>query len=496
MALFNYATRELSAKIVYYGPGLSGKTTNIEMVHKMLRPEQKGRLISLPTQTDRTLFFDFLPIELGQIKGFKVRFHLYTVPGQVFYNATRRLVLQGVDGVVFVADSQREMINGDMESLKNLMDNLSAYGKKLEDLPFVLQYNKRDLRSAAPVAELDAALNSLHVPAFEAVAPTGKGVTETLVGISRMVFAHLRKTLLMPGEMAAHDDIGDIADARIRKTFTTPPAEPLEEITDIEEIHDVGVAPPAVTPPARAKVPPPTPIKVPPPAPAKAAPPPPVKVTPPAPVKLTPPAPVKLTPPAPVEERPQATVGEVDLEPTSLRVREAAPPAWFEDLSGIEEEIPEKKPEQPPRAPVEVAPPAPVEERPQATVGEVDLEPTSPRVAAAAPPVGFEELSEIEVEIKEKEPEPPPPPTTRPFVAVPVPPRPSPPPPSVVVSVTPPPPPPSFTVSADSEGSGLTFLKFEAPYVSPAGQAVLPALFIDAAGNPVRLRIRVTMDEG
>ncbi len=224
MALFNYATRELSAKIVYYGPGLSGKTTNIEMVHKMLRPEQKGRLISLPTETDRTLFFDFLPIELGQIKGFKVRFHLYTVPGQVFYNATRRLVLQGVDGVVFVADSQREMINGNMESLKNLMDNLSSYGKKLEELPFVLQYNKRDLRNVAPVAELDTALNFLRVPTFEAVAPTGKGVTETLVGISRMVFAHLRKTLLMPGEMAAHDDLGDLADAQIGKTFATQEA--------------------------------------------------------------------------------------------------------------------------------------------------------------------------------------------------------------------------------------------------------------------------------
>src|SRR5512143_1256361 len=296
MALFNYATRELSAKIVYYGPGLSGKTTNIEMVHKMLRPEQKGRLISLPTETDRTLFFDFLPIELGQIKGFKVRFHLYTVPGQVFYNATRRLVLQGVDGVVFVADSQREMINGDMESLKNLMDNLSSYGKKLEELPFVLQYNKRDLRNAAAVADLDTALNFLHVPTFEAVAPTGKGVTETLVGISRMVFTHLRKTLLMPGEMAAHDDIGDLADARIRKTFATPEAEPLEEISEIEEIPEVGEPRPPVIPPAR----------------------------------------VKATPPAPVEKRPQATVGEVDLEPTSLRVQKAAPPAWLEDLSEIE----------------------------------------------------------------------------------------------------------------------------------------------------------------
>ena len=364
MALFNYATRELSAKIVYYGPGLSGKTTNIEMVHKMLRPEQKGRLISLPTETDRTLFFDFLPIELGQIKGFKVRFHLYTVPGQVFYNATRRLVLQGVDGVVFVADSQREMINGDMESLKNLMDNLSSYGKKLEDLPFVLQYNKRDLRNAASVAELGAALNFLHVPTFEAVAPTGKGVTETLVGISRMAFAHLRKTLLMPGEMAAHDDIGDLADVRIRKTFTTQAAEPLEEISDVEEIGEGGEG-------------------------ARAA-------------------------------APEAAVAEVDLEPTSLRSSEAPRPA-----------------------------------------------------------VEFEELSEIEVEIPEKGPEPPPPPT---------------PPPSVAVSEPPPPPPPSFTVSADVEGSGLTFLKFEAPFVSPEGQAVLPALFIDAAGNPVRLRIRVTMD--
>lgn len=346
MALFNYATRELSAKIVYYGPGLSGKTTNIEMVHKMLRPEQKGRLISLPTETDRTLFFDFLPIELGQIKGFKVRFHLYTVPGQVFYNATRRLVLQGVDGVVFVADSQREMINGNMESLKNLMDNLSSYGKKLEELPFVLQYNKRDLRNVAPVAELDTALNFLHVPTFEAVAPNGKGVTETLVGISRMVFAHLRKTLLMPGEMAVHDDLGDLADAQIGKTFATQEAEPLEEISDIEEIRErVDAA---------------------------------------------------------GEASHDAAVVEVDLDPTSLRSSEAPKPS-----------------------------------------GE------------------FEELSEIEVEVPEKAAKP---------------------------------APPSFTVSADDEKPGLTFLKFETPFIAPGGEAVLPALFVDPAGIPVRLRIRVRMD--
>ena len=387
MALFNYATRELSAKIVYYGPGLSGKTTNIEMVHKMLRPEQKGRLISLPTETDRTLFFDFLPIELGQIKGFKVRFHLYTVPGQVFYNATRRLVLQGVDGVVFVADSQREMINGDMESLKNLMDNLSSYGKKLEELPFVLQYNKRDLRNAAPVAELDTALNFLHVPTFEAVAPTGKGVTETLVGISRMVFAHLRKTLLMPGEMAAHDDIGDLADARIRKTFATQEAEPLEEISDVEEIREEGEDVRAAAPRPRSR------------------------------------SSSKWRP------RHRSKNGH---RPRSGRS------TWSRRRFGC------RKRRHPP---------------------------------------GFEDLSEIEVEIPEKGPEPPPPPRRTP-------------PPSVAVPVPPPPPPspPSFTVSADVEGSGLTFLKFEAPFISPEGQAVLPALFIDAAGNPVRLRIRVTMD--
>ena len=381
MALFNYATRELSAKIVYYGPGLSGKTTNIEMVHKMLRPEQKGRLISLPTETDRTLFFDFLPIELGQIKGFKVRFHLYTVPGQVFYNATRRLVLQGVDGVVFVSDSQREMINSNMESLKNLMDNLSSYGKKLEELPFVLQYNKRDLRNAAPVAELDTALNFLHVPTFEAVASTGKGVTETLVGISRMVFGHLRKTLLMPGEMAAHDDIGDLADARIRNTFATQEAEPLEEISDIEELREGAGA---------------------------------------------------------SSSSPDANVAEVDLDPTSLRSSEAPKPfREIEELPEIEVEIPGKADK-----------PAP----PSVTVSS----------EAPKPSREFEELSEIEVEIPGKAAKP---------------------------------APPSLTVSAEDEGSGLTFLKFETPFIAPGGQAVLPALFIDPAGNPVRLRIRVTMGE-
>lgn len=238
MALFNYATRELSAKIVYYGPGLSGKTTNIEMIHKLLRPEQKGRLISLPTETDRTLFFDFLPVDLGQIKGFKVRFHLYTVPGQVFYNATRRLVLQGVDGVVFVADSQRDMDASNVESLKNLADNLATYAKRLSEIPFVLQYNKRDLRNIMTVEEMNARLNPEGVPFFEACAIRGEGVTETLVAISRMVFAHLRKTLLPPAEAGEEEP----AEAPLRIAAGPPPAaepEPLEEI-EVEEIQEVA----------------------------------------------------------------------------------------------------------------------------------------------------------------------------------------------------------------------------------------------------------------
>ena len=193
MALFNYATRELSAKIVYYGPGLSGKTTNIGMVHKLLRPEQKGRLISLPTETDRTLFFDFLPIDLGQIKGFKVRFHLYTVPGQVFYNATRKLVLQGADGVVFVADSQVERMEANVESVENLRINLAEQGYNLDAIPYVVQYNKRDLPNVVPVAEMKRALNPRGVPDFESVASEGSGVFDTLKAVAKLVIMELKK---------------------------------------------------------------------------------------------------------------------------------------------------------------------------------------------------------------------------------------------------------------------------------------------------------------
>lgn len=372
MALFNYATRELSAKIVYYGPGLSGKTTNIEMVHKLLRPEQKGRLISLPTETDRTLFFDFLPVELGQIKGFKVRFHLYTVPGQVFYNATRRLVLQGVDGVVFVADSQAEMAQSNVESLKNLMDNLSSYGKKLEDLPFVMQYNKRDLRHLSSVEEMNARLNFLKVPVYEGIAKDGVGVSETLVAISRMVFSHLRKTLLMPGEAVEHEEIGELADARIRKTFRPPEVEPLEEISDIELIPEIQEVAPDL---AATRSP---------------------------------------------------AVEEIEFE--GIEILPGAPPA-------VEEPEP-PAPEPEPREP----------------------EPREPQER-------FPDIEEVEIEIPERAAPPPAPPERR------------------------------AAVSVEVEEGGLTFLKFENPYVAPEGHAVLPAMFLDGAGNIIRLRIRIAIEE-
>lgn len=193
MALLNYSNREINAKIVYYGPGLSGKTTNIDYIYKKLRPEQKGKLVSLATQTDRTLFFDFLPVELGEVKGFKTRFHLYTVPGQVFYNATRKMVLKGADGVVFVADSQRQMMDANIESLKNLEENLKAYGKSLEKVPHIIQFNKRDLPNVVPLEEMYKKLNKYNAPFFEAVATDGKGVLETLSAASKMVLRNLRE---------------------------------------------------------------------------------------------------------------------------------------------------------------------------------------------------------------------------------------------------------------------------------------------------------------
>lgn len=193
MVAINYAFREISCKIVYYGPGMSGKTTNLQYIHQKVPGKTKGELISLATDADRTLYFDFLPINLGAIQGFATKFQLYTVPGQVYYNATRKLVLRGVDGLVFVADSQREKMDDNLESLHNLYDNLKEYGYDKNDLPIVIQYNKRDLPDVLTVPELEAALNPDGFPFFEAVAVNGGGVFDTLKHVIKIVLDKARK---------------------------------------------------------------------------------------------------------------------------------------------------------------------------------------------------------------------------------------------------------------------------------------------------------------
>jgi signal recognition particle receptor subunit beta len=221
--MINYASREINCKLVYYGPGLGGKTTNLEFVYNKVSPNSRGKLISLATETERTLFFDFLPVDLGTIRGFKTRFHLYTVPGQVYYNASRKLILKGVDGVVFVADSQIERMEANIESMQNLYDNMAQHGYNLTQIPFLIQYNKRDLPNAATVKELQAALNPgwpvedaakqkttpdpyhegenlveqldgqwiERAPYFEAVAMNGDGVFDTLKAVSKLVLKSL-----------------------------------------------------------------------------------------------------------------------------------------------------------------------------------------------------------------------------------------------------------------------------------------------------------------
>jgi signal recognition particle receptor subunit beta len=224
MSMINYASREINCKIVYYGPGLGGKTTNLEIIYGNVEPDTRGKLISLATETERTLFFDFLPVDLGTIRGFKTRFHLYTVPGQVYYNASRKLILKGVDGIVFVGDSQLERMEANQEAMQNLYDNMAEYGYDLTKMPFVIQYNKRDLPNASPIKDLQASLNpgwevtdaaKMRVISdpyhagenlverlatgewveraqyFEAVAVNGDGVFDTLKAVSKLVLKAL-----------------------------------------------------------------------------------------------------------------------------------------------------------------------------------------------------------------------------------------------------------------------------------------------------------------
>ena len=193
MSFINYMAREINCKIVYYGPGLCGKTTNLQYIYERTNPDAKGKMISLATETERTLFFDFLPVDLGTIRGFKTRFHLYTVPGQVFYDASRKLILKGVDGVIFVADSQIERLEANQESLDNLRTNLAEQGYSLEKLPYVIQYNKRDLPNAVEVPELRELLNPTGVPDYEANARSGMGVFDTLKAVSKLVLTELKR---------------------------------------------------------------------------------------------------------------------------------------------------------------------------------------------------------------------------------------------------------------------------------------------------------------
>jgi len=193
MTFINYAAREINCKIVYYGPGLCGKTTNLQWIYEKTNPSTKGKMISLATETERTLFFDFLPLELGTIRGFRTRFHLSTVPGQVFYDASRKLILKGVDGVVFVADSQAARMDANVESLRNLKDNLKLHGFNLATIPYVLQLNKRDIPGAVPVPEMLSALRVKNEDYFEAVAPKGIGVFETLKAAARHILISLKK---------------------------------------------------------------------------------------------------------------------------------------------------------------------------------------------------------------------------------------------------------------------------------------------------------------
>src|SRR6187200_2526996 len=208
MVFFNYSTMQMAAKIVYYGPGLCGKTTNLQFVYGHTSQDSRGEMVSLETETDRTLFFDLLPIDVGSIAGFNTRIQLYTVPGQVFYNTTRKLVLKGVDGVVFVADSQRPMLQTNVESLRNLEENLAEMSLSFDTLPIVLQYNKRDLPEVCSVEEMEAALNRRGWPSFEASAVTGQGVFETLKGVSKLTLLSLKKRLTKMGSETSRPTAG------------------------------------------------------------------------------------------------------------------------------------------------------------------------------------------------------------------------------------------------------------------------------------------------
>ena len=264
MVLFNYATKEITAKIVYYGPGLCGKTTNLQFVYDSLPSNNKSKMLSLATKTDRTLFFDFLPLDLGKIRGMRTKLQLYTVPGQVYYNSTRQLVLKGADGIVFVADSQEHAIDANLESLQNLEDNLKRQGVRIREIPLVIQFNKRDLPNALAVSEMVTEVNKLGVPHFESVATSGIGVEETLKGITHLVLSHLVRKYGLEGsepldrdiqilnptasaESRPHDSLWDDDDAfgevTPAKAAAPPSSAPSFVLDDASEADDLPMVP-------------------------------------------------------------------------------------------------------------------------------------------------------------------------------------------------------------------------------------------------------------
>ncbi len=306
MVFFNYSTMQMAAKVVYYGPGLCGKTTNLHYIYGHTSGESRGEMVSLETETDRTLFFDLLPIDVGSIAGFNTRIQLYTVPGQVFYNTTRKLVLKGVDGVVFVVDSQRAMLQANRDSFKNLEDNLAEMGLSVDTIPLVLQYNKRDLADIATVDELNRAINPKGWPHFESSALTGQGVFETLKGVSKLTLLSLKKRLTRPS-----------ADS---PTAPTPRAgAPAAAPSAPQPLKPLPVPPPA----AQTAVPPPAPARpIPPPA---AAPPRAAAVETPPPPR-TAPAPSPSPSPAPAAMPSTAPAAPASSPPATAAPAKPAPP--------------------------------------------------------------------------------------------------------------------------------------------------------------------------
>jgi signal recognition particle receptor subunit beta len=376
MVLFNYSTKELTAKVVYYGPGLCGKTTNLQWIHEKLPIKNKGKMLSLATETDRTLFFDFLPIEIGTIRGMRTRIQLYTVPGQVFYNATRRMVLKGADAVCFVADSQEAMLDANLESYENMRQNLEANEIDPDEIPVVLQYNKRDLPNALPIEILNERMNPTNAPFYEAVAVKGVGVEDTLKAVTKLVFKSLS---VKYGDGAPSPSAPGRAPGPPRATPPRPTSQPPLAPTTDDLLSELELASPPQGMPAL-QIDEDTPVEVAGPAAVRAAMAPRPATGPQPPVRSAPaPAPSRQA----VVERPQQTMKTRRDEASELRRAISAPGMPSDDLEMDLEEIHELEhtqgrvvPPEPPPAP----PPAPPQRRTETVVPEPILQPDTTEV--------------------------------------------------------------------------------------------------------------------